>query len=79
MPTDVELAGQAARAAADVLLELRSRGDLTGRALGDAGDAAAQEAISALLADRCPDYAVFSDEAVDDPRRLSADREGIIY
>ena len=78
MPSDVEVAGQAARAAADVLLELRSRGDLTGRALGDAGDAAAQEAISALLAQRCPDDAVFSEEAVDDPRRLSADRVWIV-
>ena len=78
MPTDVEVAGQAARAAADALLALRSRGDLTGRALGDAGDAAAQEAISALLADRCPDDAVFSEEAVDDPRRLSADRVWIV-
>jgi 3'(2'), 5'-bisphosphate nucleotidase len=78
MPTDVEVAAQAARAAADVLLDLRSRGELTGRALGDAGDAAAQEAISALLAERCPDDAVFSEEAVDDPRRLSADRVWII-
>ena len=78
MPTDVEVAEQAARAAAEVLLALRSRGELTGRALGDAGDAAAQEAISALLADRRPDDAVFSEEAVDDPRRLSAERVWIV-
>ena len=78
IPTDVEVAGQAARAAAEVLLELRSRGELTGRDLGVAGDAAAQEAIGALLADRCPEDAVFSEEAVDDPRRLSADRVWII-
>ena len=78
MPTDVELAGEAARAAAGVLLELRSRGDLTGRPLGDAGDAAAQEAISRLLTERRPDDAVFSEEAVDDPRRLSADRVWIV-
>jgi 3'(2'), 5'-bisphosphate nucleotidase len=78
MPTDVDVAGQAAQAAADVLLALRSRGDLTGRALGDAGDAAAQEAISSLLADLRPDDAVFSEEAVDDERRLTADRVWII-
>ena len=78
LPSDVEVAAQAAQAAADVLLALRSRGDLTGRALGDAGDAAAQEAISALLAERCPDDAVFSEEAVDDPRRLTADRVWIV-
>ncbi len=78
MPTDVEVAAQAARAAAEALLELRSRGELTGRLLGDAGDAAAQQAISALLADRRPDDAVLSEEAVDDPRRLSADRVWIV-
>ncbi len=78
MPTDVEVAAQAARAAAEALLELRSRGELTGHPLGDAGDAAAQQAISALLADRRPNDAVLSEEAVDDPRRLSADRVWIV-
>ena len=77
-PTDVEVAGRAAAAAADALLALRSRGDLTGRALGDAGDAAAQEAISTLLTDLRPDDAVFSEEAVDDERRLTADRVWIV-
>ncbi|MCW2740709.1 MAG: Inositol monophosphatase [Blastococcus sp.] len=76
--TDVEVAGRAARAAADVLLALRAEGRLTGRALGDAGDAAAQTAIlAALTADR-PDDVVFSEEAVDDPRRLSAGRVWIV-
>ena len=78
MPTDVEVAAEAARAAAQALLALRSTGELTGRALGDAGDAAAQEAISSLLAQRRPDDAVFSEEAVDDPRRLAAERVWII-
>ena len=77
MPTDVEVAEHAARAAADVLLRLRD-GDLVGRALGDAGDAAAQQAIlGALLAAR-PDDLVFSEEAADDPRRLGADRVWIV-
>jgi 3'(2'), 5'-bisphosphate nucleotidase len=72
------VAGRAARAAADVLLALRAEGQLTGRALGDAGDAAAQSAIlAALTADR-PDDVVFSEEAVDDPRRLRADRVWIV-
>jgi 3'(2'), 5'-bisphosphate nucleotidase len=78
IPTDVEVARLAAQAAADVLLRLRSSGDRTGRALGDAGDAAAQEAISVLLADVRPEDAVFSEEAVDDERRLAADRVWII-
>jgi 3'(2'), 5'-bisphosphate nucleotidase len=75
--TDVELAVAAARAAAGVLLDLR-RGDLTGRALGDAGDAAAQRAIAELLARERPDDVVFSEEAVDDLRRLGAERVWVV-
>ena len=77
-PSDVEVAEAAARAAGDVLLALRDRGDLTGRPLGDAGDAAAQRAIADVLAEQRPDDAVFSEEAVDDPRRLQADRVWIV-
>jgi 3'(2'), 5'-bisphosphate nucleotidase len=76
--SDVEVAERAARAAADVLLELRSAGSLTGRELGDAGDAAAQRAIIASLAADRPDDVVFSEEAVDDRRRLDADRVWIV-
>jgi 3'(2'), 5'-bisphosphate nucleotidase len=75
---DVEVAQRAARAAADVLLQLRTAGELAGRALGDAGDAAAQRAIlTSLSADR-PGDVVFSEEAVDDARRLTADRVWIV-
>jgi 3'(2'), 5'-bisphosphate nucleotidase len=76
--SDVEVAGRAARAAAGVLRSLRERGELTGRALGDAGDAAAQRAILASLGADRPDDVVFSEEAVDDPRRLRADRVWIV-
>ncbi len=72
------MAVRAARAAADVLLTLRSDGALTGRALGDAGDAAAQQAIGAVLAAERPDDAVLSEEAADDRRRLAADRVWIV-
>ncbi|MGK5111094.1 MULTISPECIES: inositol monophosphatase family protein [unclassified Geodermatophilus] len=75
---DVEVAAETARAAAAALLRLRAEGQLTGRPLGDAGDAAAQAAISGLLAERCPDDAVFSEEAVDDPARLTAERVWIV-
>jgi 3'(2'), 5'-bisphosphate nucleotidase len=75
---DVEVARRAARAAADVLLALRSAGELTGRALGDAGDAAAQRAIVEVLAADRPDDVVFSEEAVDDARRLTANRVWIV-
>jgi 3'(2'), 5'-bisphosphate nucleotidase len=76
--SDVSVAARAAQAAADVLLELRAGGALTGRALGDAGDAAAQRAILASLGADRPGDVVFSEEAVDDPRRLQADRVWIV-
>jgi 3'(2'), 5'-bisphosphate nucleotidase len=75
--SDVAIAGRAARAAAEVLLRLR-QGDITGRPLGDAGDAAAQAAISASLAADVPGDVVFSEEAADDLRRLSAERVWIV-
>jgi 3'(2'), 5'-bisphosphate nucleotidase len=75
---DVEVAEAAARAASDVLRKLRAQGELTGRPLGDAGDAAAQRAIADTLAEHRPDDVVFSEEAVDDRRRLDADRVWIV-
>jgi 3'(2'), 5'-bisphosphate nucleotidase len=75
--SDVDVAAAAARAAADVLVPLR-RGGLSGHALGDAGDAAAQAAILAVLTSERPDDVVFSEEAADDGRRLSADRVWIV-
>jgi 3'(2'), 5'-bisphosphate nucleotidase len=75
---DVQVAEAAAQAAADVLRGLREQGELTGRPLGDAGDAAAQRAIAATLAEHRPDDVVFSEEAVDDRRRLDADRVWIV-
>src|SRR4051812_5252856 len=76
--SDVEVAQRAARAAADVLLDLRAEGSLSGRELGDAGDAAAQRAIVAALAAHRPDDVVFSEEAADDSRRLQAERVWIV-
>jgi 3'(2'), 5'-bisphosphate nucleotidase len=76
--SDVEVAAAAARAAAAVLTGLREEGRLSGRDLGDAGDAAAQAAISGVLAERRPGDVVFSEEAVDDRRRLTAERVWIV-
>jgi 3'(2'), 5'-bisphosphate nucleotidase len=76
--SDVDAARRAAEAAARVLLGLRSAGNRTGRELGAAGDAAAQRAVvDSLGADR-PGDVVFSEEAADDPRRLTADRVWIV-
>jgi 3'(2'), 5'-bisphosphate nucleotidase len=77
VPSDVAVAERAARAASEVLLRLRGDG-LAGRALGDAGDAAAQQAILGVLSAERPDDVVFSEEAVDDRRRLGADRVWIV-
>ena len=74
---DVRLAARAAQAAADALLLLRGAGR-SGRDLGDAGDAAAQDAILAVLTAGRPDDVVFSEEAADDRRRLAADRVWIV-
>jgi 3'(2'), 5'-bisphosphate nucleotidase len=76
-PDDVRIAARAARAAAGVLVELRA-GGLEERALGDAGDAAAQQAILEVLTAQRPDDVVFSEEAADDARRLTADRVWIV-
>jgi 3'(2'), 5'-bisphosphate nucleotidase len=76
--SDVSVARAAAEEATRVLLDLRSDRRLTGRALGDRGDAEAQAAILAVLSERCPDDVVFSEEAADDPRRLTADRVWIV-
>lgn len=76
-PTDVEVAVLAARAAADVLLDLRRRagGDADLRARGDRD---AQAAIARVLADLRPGDAVLSEEAADVSDRLSAERVWII-
>ena len=67
----------AAEQAGRRLLEVRGEG-LEGRALKDAGDAAAQEVLAALLARHRPADRVLSEEAVDDRARLDASRVWII-
>lgn len=67
----------AAEEAGKVLLRVREEG-LEGKALKDAGDAAAQEVLAAVLAEYRPQDAVLSEEATDDSARLSASRVWII-
>lgn len=74
---DHHLAAWLAERAGERLLEVREEG-LTGRALKDAGDGAAQEVLARLLAEHRPDDAVLSEEAADDRARLSARRVWII-
>jgi 3'(2'), 5'-bisphosphate nucleotidase len=75
--SDVEVAGRAAQAAADALLQLRR--DAAGQPdLRDRGDRAGQSAIMEVLTEQRPDDAVLSEEAVDDPSRLRSDRVWIV-
>lgn len=67
-----------ARAAGEELLRVRAVSSLEGRALGDAGDAAAQELLAAMLDQYRPADAVLSEEARDSAARLTADRVWII-
>jgi 3'(2'), 5'-bisphosphate nucleotidase len=71
----------AAEQAGAVLLEVRATAEerkLEGKALKDAGDAAAQEVLARVLAEHRPGDSVLSEEAADDKGRLDARRVWII-
>lgn len=77
--TDVaDFATSVARAAGDLLLCIRERCDLTGRALGDRGDAEANALIQTMIRERYPDDAILSEESRDDLARLGRRRLWII-
>lgn len=78
---DHTFAAWAAEMAGTVLLDVRRRAEadgIEGKALKDAGDAAAQAELDRLLTQFRPDDAVLSEEAADDKSRLSASRVWII-
>ena len=75
---DSSLAAELAERAGALLLDLQRTSGLTGKELGKAGDAKANELLLALLAERRPGDAVLSEESADSPARLSADRVWII-
>ncbi len=79
--SDHDLASALAQAAGERLLAVRAEHAARGsepRVIKDAGDAASQELLAELLAQTRPHDAVLSEEAVDDPARLRADRVWII-
>jgi 3'(2'), 5'-bisphosphate nucleotidase len=83
MPEDTRLAADLAVEAGRVLLDLRAQvdaGTMSGQPsdLKGAGDEAAQRFIAAALASARPDDAILSEEATDDPRRLTAERVWIV-
>ncbi len=76
--TDAELAAHLAKAAGQLLIDLRAAGTHDGKALGAEGDAIANRyLIDALRAAR-PDDALLSEEEKDSPSRLGASRCWII-
>jgi 3'(2'), 5'-bisphosphate nucleotidase len=76
--TDSELAATLAEQAGQLLLELQASSGLAGKELGKRGDADSNELLLRELAAARPDDAVLSEESVDSPARLSADRVWII-
>lgn len=77
--TDVaDFAVAVARAAGDLLLRIRECDGLSGAALGDRGDAAANALILSMIRERYPDDAILSEESRDDLSRLHAHRLWII-
>jgi 3'(2'), 5'-bisphosphate nucleotidase len=71
---DAALARTTADAAGRMLLQVRG----SGPGSGARGDAAAQLVIATVLRDARPGDAVLSEEAVDEPARLTADRVWIV-
>lgn len=75
--TDAELAADIADEAGALLRRVQRCG-LTGKALGDCGDADANTLILARLHDARPDDFVLSEEASDDLRRCAASRVWVV-
>jgi 3'(2'), 5'-bisphosphate nucleotidase len=75
---DAELAARLAKEAGARLLQLRSSSALSGKALGDAGDALAHKFIAEALAEHRPADGFLSEECLDDPARLSNERVWIV-
>jgi 3'(2'), 5'-bisphosphate nucleotidase len=75
---DDTLAAALAEEAGALLLELRASSGLSGKDLGKRGDADSNRLLLERLAAERPGDAVLSEESVDSPARLSADRVWII-
>jgi 3'(2'), 5'-bisphosphate nucleotidase len=76
--TDAELAAHLADVAGQILLTVRGAGVISGKALGNAGDATANQFLMAALRDQRPDEGLLSEESKDTPERLTKSRVWII-
>ena len=76
--SDDQLAARLAAAAGALLLDLRRAGDLQGKALGQAGDAAANAMLCRELRAARPDDALLSEEEKDNEARCDQRRVWIV-
>ncbi|WP_133366439.1 3'(2'),5'-bisphosphate nucleotidase CysQ [Qipengyuania sediminis] len=76
--TDAQLAAQLAEEAGRLLLAIRARGQHCGKALGQAGDEAANAMLVSALRDLRPDDGLLSEEERDSAARLGQSRVWII-
>lgn len=75
---DAELAARLAEQAGRLLLAVQARGDLSGKALGNAGDAAANLFLCDAIRSARPDDGLLSEEEKDNPERLTKSRVWIV-
>lgn len=76
--TDAELAAHLAKVAGDILLNVRSSGMFTGKALGKAGDQTANQFLCHAIREQRPDDGLLSEESRDTAERLDKSRVWII-
>lgn len=76
--TDAELAARLAESAGRIALALRDTGLVSGRALGDAGDAAVNAFLVAAIGQARPEDGLLSEERIDDLARLDKSRVWIV-
>ncbi|WP_299195435.1 3'(2'),5'-bisphosphate nucleotidase CysQ [uncultured Erythrobacter sp.] len=75
---DAELAAHLAGIAGRILIDVRDAGVLTGKALGNAGDATANQFLCHALRAARPDDGLLSEEEKDDTARLAQSRVWIV-
>ena len=76
--SDEALAARLATAAGDILIDLQARGDLDGKALGAAGDSAANALLCRELKAARPADGLLSEEEKDNPSRCAKSRVWIV-
>lgn len=75
---DLAFARFAAQSAGERALSLRRMERWEGRTLADVGDQACDAYLQGLIAGRCPDDGLLSEETADSPERLSKSRTWIV-